>query len=95
MDRPPAGLVRRRLRIDGRVQGVWFRASAEREAARLQVTGFARNERDGSVTVEAEGRPDAVAAMEAWCRIGPPRAEVTRVEGADVEPLGSSTFSSR
>jgi acylphosphatase len=83
------------MRITGRVQGVWFRASAEREAARLGVVGFARNERDGSVTVEAEGSPAAVGAMEAWCRIGPPRAEVTAVEVTDVEPLGSAVFSAR
>jgi acylphosphatase len=83
------------MRITGRVQGVWFRASAEREAARLGIVGFARNERDGSVTVEAEGSPAAVAAMEAWCRIGPPRAEVTAVEAADVDLLGSAVFSAR
>ena len=87
--------MRRRVRITGRVQGVWFRASAEREAARLGVVGFARNERDGSVTVEAEGSPAAVAAMEAWCRIGPPRAEVTAVEVTDVDALGSAVFSAR
>ena len=84
--------VRRRAVVRGRVQGVWFRASAAREAARLGVAGFARNERDGSVTVEAEGRPDAVAAMVAWCRTGPPRAEVTDVEVTDLEPLGSTAF---
>ena len=90
-----AGRVRTRLRVRGRVQGVWFRASAEREAARLGVVGFARNERDGSVTVEAEGSPAAVAAMEAWCRIGPPRADVTAVEVTDIDPLGSAVFSAR
>lgn len=89
------GRVRRRLHIRGRVQGVWFRASAEREAARLRVVGFARNERDGSVTVEAEGSPAAVDAMEAWCRLGPPRADVANVESIDLEPLGSTTFSAR
>ena len=77
------------------MQGVFFRASAEREAARLRVAGFARNERDGSVTVEVEGTIEAVAAMEAWCRIGPPRAEVTRVDGEDVDPLGTATFTAR
>jgi acylphosphatase len=92
---PDTDRVRRRMRIRGRVQGVWFRASAEREAARLGVAGFARNERDGSVTVEAEGAPSAVAAMEAWCRIGPPRAEVDAVEVTDLDPLGTATFSAR
>ena len=97
MDRPDADpdRVRRRFVVRGRVQGVWFRASAEREAARVRVAGFARNERDGSVTVEAEGAPAAVAAMEAWCRVGPPRAEVTSVDVVEVEPLGGGSFSSR
>ena len=84
--------VRRRVVVRGRVQGVWFRASAEREAYRLGVSGFARNERDDSVTVEAEGPPDAVGAMVAWCRAGPPRAEVTAVEVTELEPLGSTSF---
>jgi len=84
--------VRRRAVVRGRVQGVWFRASAEREAARLGVSGFARNERDGSVTVEAEGRPEAVDAMVGWCRTGPARAEVTEVVVTDLEPLGTTGF---
>lgn len=83
---------RRRIAVRGRVQGVWFRASAEREAARLGLSGFARNERDGSVTVEAEGVPAAVDAMVAWCRTGPPRAEVTDVAVTALEPLGTSGF---
>jgi acylphosphatase len=91
----PDARIRRRLRVRGGVQGVWFRASAAREAARIGVTGFARNERDGSVTVEAEGPRAAVVAMERWCAVGPPRAEVTEVEVADIEPLGSATFEAR
>ena len=94
-DAPDSSVVRRRFHIRGRVQGVWFRASAEREAARLRLAGFARNERDGSVTVEAEGAPAAVAAMEAWCRIGPPRAEVTSVEAVDLDALGTKYFEAR
>jgi acylphosphatase len=89
------GRARRRLRVTGRVQGVFYRASAEREAARLGIAGFVRNERDGSVTVEVEGRQSAIAAMEAWCRIGPSGAEVVAVEATDLEPLGSATFDAR
>jgi acylphosphatase len=89
------GIVRRRIRVTGRVQGVWFRASAEREAHRLGVSGFARNERDGSVTVEAEGPPAAVEAMVSWCRLGPPRAQVTGVAVEEVPPQGGRAFSSR
>ena len=89
------GPVRRRIRLTGRVQGVWFRASAEREAHRLGVAGFARNERDGSVTVEAEGAPVAVEAMVAWCRIGPPRADVAGVTVEDLPVQGTAGFRSR
>ena len=58
--------------ITGRVHGVRSRASAEREAARLRVTGFVpATSATGSVTVEAEGSPVGLSfrAMEAWCRI--------------------------
>jgi acylphosphatase len=87
--------VRVRVRVTGSVQGVWFRASAERRAAMLGVGGFARNERDGSVVVEAEGQPGAVEAMVAWCRIGPPRADVTGVTVESVPPQGSRVFHAR
>jgi acylphosphatase len=87
--------VRYRIRVTGRVQGVWFRASAEREAARLGLHGYARNESDGSVTVEAEGPASAVDAMVAWCRVGPPRAEVASVAVAELAPTGGRGFTSR
>ena len=77
------------------MQGVFYRASAAREAARLGVAGFVRNERDGSVTVEVEGPRAAVAAMEAWCGIGPARGEVDAVEARDVPPLGTASFDAR
>ncbi len=86
------GVVRRRVVVRGRVQGVWFRASAEREAAGRRVGGFARNQRDGSVLLELEGEEAGVDAMVAWCRVGPPRAEVTAVEVEDLEPLGTAGF---
>jgi acylphosphatase len=87
--------VRVRIRVYGRVQGVFFRAAAEREAARLHVAGFARNERDGSVTVEAEGEPAAVERMIAWCRNGPSRADVQSIELTDLEPIGRFGFDAR
>jgi acylphosphatase len=87
--------VRYRIRVRGLVQGVWFRASAEREAARLGLTGFARNEPDGSVTVEAEGPVPAVQAMVGWCRVGPPRADVTSVDVTPVATTGGRGFTSR
>lgn len=86
--------VRRRVRVAGRVQGVWFRSSAEREATLRRVSGFARNEPDGSVVLELEGDPADVDAVVAWCRIGPPRAEVTSVEVTDVPVQGGRGFRS-
>jgi acylphosphatase len=73
------------IRVRGRVQGVCFRESTRREAQRLGVAGTVRNEPDGSVIVEAEGEDKPLETLVAWCRIGPPAAEVTAldvVEGA-------------
>ena len=84
--------VRRRVVVRGRVQGVWFRASAEREASSRRVGGFARNERDGSVLLELEGEAADVDAVVDWCRLGPPRAEVTGLEVTDLPVLGTASF---
>ena len=71
--------VRARLRIHGRVQGVFYRGSARREALRLGLTGSAENRLDGTVEIVAEGDEAAVEKLIAWCRVGPPHASVTRV----------------
>jgi len=71
---------RLRATVRGRVQGVGFRASAASEARRLQLTGWIRNQLDGSVEVLAEG-PDASAeSFLAWLRRGPSLAHVTGVD---------------
>ena len=85
-------LVRRRLVVHGLVQGVWYRDSARREAERRGVAGSATNEPDGTVEVVLEGPAGAVAAVEAWCAIGPRRADVDRVEGRDEPPAGLAGF---
>ena len=68
------------IRIRGRVQGVLFRHAAKREAATLGITGFVRNEPDGSVYIEAEGKRDALRTFTDWCRKGPMFARVDSVE---------------
>lgn len=73
------GKKRVRMRIEGRVQGVYFRATAQREAEALGVTGFVRNLPDGAVEALAEGEETAVDRLVEWCRHGPPGARVTRV----------------
>ena len=69
----------RNLRISGRVQGVGFRIYMERKARELNVTGWVRNRRDGSVEAVAQGGADAVEAMIVWARRGQSSAVVSEV----------------
>lgn len=68
------------LRVRGRVQGVWYRASAADEARRLGLAGTVRNLPDGSVELVATGPREAIERLAAWCRRGPPAARVESVE---------------
>jgi acylphosphatase len=85
-------VVRRRLVVHGRVQGVWYRDSARRMAERHGVAGRAANLPDGTVELILEGEPAAVASVEAWAARGPRQAEVTGVEGTDEDPRGLAGF---
>jgi acylphosphatase len=79
-------VVRRRVRAHGRVQGVFFRDSVRREAARRGVAGWARNCADGTAEAVFEGPEEAVDAMVAFVRGGPGHSEVAGVEVSD-EPV--------
>ena len=81
-----AELRRVRLVVSGRVQGVWYRGSMEEEALRLGVAGWVKNRPDGSVEAVAEGAPQKIEALIAWCWKGPPAASVGNVEVHD-EPV--------
>ncbi len=85
-------IERRIVRVTGDVQGVGFRAAARAEAERRGVRGWARNELDGSVTIDAEGDPAALAAFLAWCRRGPRPARVDAVDIVPAEPAGHEGF---
>jgi acylphosphatase len=87
--------VRRRVLVHGRVQGVFFRDSVRREAARRGVAGWARNCGDGTAEAVFEGPADAVAAMVEFVRQGPGHAEVSSVETASEPPEGLSEFDVR
>lgn len=78
--------TRLRLRITGRVQGVWYRGATEAEARRLSVDGWVRNLSDGSVEALIEGERPAVRALADWCRQGPPGAHVRDVAEAPEPP---------
>lgn len=83
----------RRVRavVSGRVQGVSYRASTVDEARRLGLVGWVRNNADGSVELEAEGEPDKVDALLAWCKHGPPAARVDRVASEELAAAGTDT----
>ena len=72
--------IRVRLIIEGRVQGVWFRASTRNEARKLGVFGWVKNRPDGKVEVLAEGAEDNVDKLIAWCHQGPSYAKVSHVK---------------
>jgi acylphosphatase len=78
-------LIARRCFVAGRVQGVFYRASARQRASELGVTGHARNLPDGRVEVLACGSREAVDALCAWLWQGPPAASVSAVEVHEVD----------
>ncbi|HEU4441355.1 MAG TPA: acylphosphatase [Burkholderiales bacterium] len=82
-------MVARLVQISGRVQGVGFRYSMQREAMRLGVRGWVRNRRDGSVEALVQGSEEAVAALTAWARRGPAGASVAELRVASAEPQPS------
>jgi acylphosphatase len=78
--------------VHGRVQGVFFRDTARRMAASRGITGWIRNNPDGTVEAAFEGPPAAVDAVVAFCREGPRGADVEDVDMRDEEPQGESGF---
>lgn len=81
---------RLRVRIEGLVQGVYFRAHAEEEAIRLGLAGWVRNRPDRSVEAVFEGEAEAVERMLAWCHRGSPMSQVQRVAVQAEEPQGET-----
>ncbi len=76
---PGEDLARLHAVVQGRVQGVFFRATTQREALARGLSGWVRNRWDGSVEVVAEGERRALEAFEIFLHEGPPGAQVTRV----------------
>ena len=81
------GMVRRHVIVSGRVHGVFFRDSTQREARRLGVAGWVRNLEDGTVEAVFEGGSSAVDSMVDFCRRGPERARVDEVVVDANQPL--------
>jgi acylphosphatase len=88
-------VVRRRLVIQGRVQGVFFRDTLRTLAERHDVAGWARNTPEGTVEAVLEGDEEAVARLIAFAQKGPEGARVEHVDEDAEEPQGLSGFSIR
>lgn len=85
-------VVRRRVLVSGRVQGVFFRDGARRQALACGLAGSARNLPDGRVEVVLEGPADRVDAALVWLRHGPPDAHVEAVDVTTEAPTGAAGF---
>jgi len=68
------------ITVTGLVQGVWFRASTKEQAELIGITGFVRNQADGSVYLEAEGSEEGLEVLVKWLRQGPSAARVDNLE---------------
>jgi acylphosphatase len=88
-------LIRKRVVVRGRVQGVFFRDTTRRKAESLGVAGWVRNRPDGAVEAVFEGEPEAVDSMVRFARHGPEGAVVEDVDTSDEEPEGVQGFSVR
>lgn len=85
-------VVARRVTVHGMVQGVGFRFHCLREAQRLGVSGWVRNEPDGTVAALFEGALHDVEQLVDWCHQGPPHARVEQVEVLEASPAGRRSF---
>lgn len=81
-----------RVRIEGKVQNVWYRAWTTEEATKRGLRGWVRNRNDGSVEALFIGPDAAVAGMITACRVGPPDARVTNVTEHPAQDDGSKEF---
>jgi acylphosphatase len=88
-------VVRRRVILTGRVQGVFLRASVREAAENDGVAGWAANRADGSVEVVLEGPKAAVESVVGYCRTGPGSSRVDAAEVSEESPEGLSGFQTR
>lgn len=80
------------IKIFGRVQGVFFRYFSQLKAKELGITGFVRNEADGTVYIEAEGEKKALEQFLKWCENGPQSAKVEKIESSPADIRNFSDF---
>lgn len=81
------------ITVSGHVQGVFFRVSTQKEAIRLGLRGFVRNEYDSNVYIEVEGEQQIIEKLLVWIRLGgPPRGEVNNVEIEEGDLVNFNSF---
>ncbi len=80
------------IRVEGKVQGVWFRANTQKVAEKLGVKGYVMNKPDGSVFIEAEADEKTLEQFLDWVKQGPPLAEVKKVSINEGELKGFTDF---
>ena len=85
-------MIAKRMRVRGRVQGVFYRATTKEEADKLGISGWVKNESDGSVSITAEGDPNKISKFTEWCKGGPIMARVDSLEEVIVDPSGATDF---
>ncbi|MEB3257619.1 MAG: acylphosphatase [Cyanobacteriota bacterium] len=83
------------MTVRGKVQGVGYREACCRSAMDLGLSGWVRNLPDGTVEVEAEGKPLNLTALLMWCEQGPLPARVTCVNARRIAPIGGDWFEIR
>ncbi|HEX8060410.1 MAG TPA: acylphosphatase [Cyclobacteriaceae bacterium] len=88
-------MIHRNIRVGGKVQGVFYRASTADKAKELGLRGFVLNEPAGSVYMEIEGEESKVNEMIEWARKGPPRAGVTSCDVTEGPVVSFKTFEIR
>ncbi len=83
------------FQVYGRVQGVWFRQSSKQQAGQLGLHGWVRNTQAGTVTGVVTGDEAALALFQAWLRVGPPQAQITRLNWQQIADGEFSEFEIR
>ena len=81
-----------RIIVTGTVQGVFFRARTQELAGQLRLTGWVKNNKDGSVEIHAQGPENALKELESWCHRGPPGAQVEQVTLREVPDENRHAF---
>jgi acylphosphatase len=78
--------------VSGKVQGVFYRASTEKIAKEIGVTGFVKNQSDGKVYIEAQGTEEQLNKLCAWCKRGPERAVVEKIDCQEILLVEENRF---